>query len=313
MPAEVESLAYSREVPWHRLGTRVEGLMTAAEALSAAGLDWHVRKQPIFIREGEDGVSGSYVQVPPSWQAVVRETDGVVLGTVGGTYEPLQNVEAFEFMDGLVDSGEAKYDTAGSLRGGRHVFMALKFPKEILIAGQDAIDLYGVLWNSHDGSKAVHVMATPIRPVCMNTLQLGLRQARRVWVVRHTGSLEGKLAEARRGLELTYQYADEFAEQMDKLAQSSFSDAEMEQLIQRLTNPDQEKLREGLKASWEGGPDRGTHGRANRYDAFNAVTEYIDWLRNPRTATSQMNYTLFAEGLKLRNHTYQLLAEPVAA
>ena len=42
MPANLESMFYVREVPWHGLGIRVEETLTSQEALSAAGLNWRV-------------------------------------------------------------------------------------------------------------------------------------------------------------------------------------------------------------------------------------------------------------------------------
>ena len=47
MPANVESMFYVREAPWHGLGIRVEHALTTNEALSAAGLDWTVIQKSI--------------------------------------------------------------------------------------------------------------------------------------------------------------------------------------------------------------------------------------------------------------------------
>ena len=40
MSANVETMMYVREKPWHGLGTRVEEAPTSADALRLAGLDW---------------------------------------------------------------------------------------------------------------------------------------------------------------------------------------------------------------------------------------------------------------------------------
>lgn len=47
MPAAVETMMYAREVPWHGLGTKVDGLQTAEEALEKAGLNWTVLQAPL--------------------------------------------------------------------------------------------------------------------------------------------------------------------------------------------------------------------------------------------------------------------------
>ena len=40
MAANVETMFYVREKPWHGLGTCVEEAPTSADALRLAGLDW---------------------------------------------------------------------------------------------------------------------------------------------------------------------------------------------------------------------------------------------------------------------------------
>lgn len=41
MAANVESMFYVRETPWHGLGTKVQEAPTSKDALILAGLDWH--------------------------------------------------------------------------------------------------------------------------------------------------------------------------------------------------------------------------------------------------------------------------------
>ena len=58
MAANVETMFYTREKPWHGLGTRVETAPTSKAALQLAGLDWKVIQKPIlpdinqFIQDG---------------------------------------------------------------------------------------------------------------------------------------------------------------------------------------------------------------------------------------------------------------------
>lgn len=42
MSANVESMFYVREAPWHGLGKKVENALCSEEALQEAGLDWTV-------------------------------------------------------------------------------------------------------------------------------------------------------------------------------------------------------------------------------------------------------------------------------
>ena len=146
MPAEVETMFSAREVPWHGIGTVVPDALTAEEAIRESGLDWEVTKEPFFVKDS----SGEY-HLAPRFYATVRSTDGRILGSVKEDYTVFQNRDAFSFADNLVDSGEAKYETAGSLFHGAWVWLTMKMPKQVLIAGDDPVDMYLLLNSSHDG------------------------------------------------------------------------------------------------------------------------------------------------------------------
>ena len=185
MAADVETMFYTREKPWHGLGTRVEGAPSSGDALRFAGLDWRVVQEPIRTESGE---------AIPGWKANVRDSDRRVLGVVTDRYRIIQNSEAFAFTDALLGSG-VRYETAGSLQGGRKVWLLARLPREYIISGE-RISPYLVFSNTHDGSGAVRVALTPIRVVCNNTLNLALASAARSWSMVHTGDIRGKVREA---------------------------------------------------------------------------------------------------------------------
>lgn len=53
MAANVESMFYIRETPWHGLGTKVQEAPTSKDALILAGLDWHVIQEPVYTGKNE--------------------------------------------------------------------------------------------------------------------------------------------------------------------------------------------------------------------------------------------------------------------
>ena len=57
MPANVETMFYVREKPWHGLGTRVEEAPTSADALICAGLNWLVEQKNVYT-ENESLIPG---------------------------------------------------------------------------------------------------------------------------------------------------------------------------------------------------------------------------------------------------------------
>jgi phage/plasmid-like protein (TIGR03299 family) len=218
-------MAYARAVPWHGLGRKVDGLQTAAEMLEAAGLDWEVVKTPLLTRLPNHAI----VDVPRSF-AIVRTSDWSPLGVVGASYVPVQNREAFDWTDALVDSGEAKYETAGSLFGGRRVWASMEIPEGVEIEG-DKTRLFILVVNSHDGSLPVTALLTPVRVVCNNTLNLALSGARRSFRIRHIGEINGKIAAAREALGITFSYRARFEAEAKLLAAKKVSLSQVEKVL----------------------------------------------------------------------------------
>ena len=172
MAHEAETMVSARVLPWHKLGVVTPDVMTAAEAYKLSGLDWTVELEPVWVG-AEDAEA---LIVAEDKFGSVRYKNGKpesVLGIVGAQYQPIQNLEMFDFAEALLDDGRAKYESAGSLRMGRTVFALIKLEKEVVIDGDEHVP-YLLLANSHDGSSAFRALTTPVRVVCMNTLRLAI-------------------------------------------------------------------------------------------------------------------------------------------
>lgn len=284
---------------WHGLGEVKSEPVSAEEGMEAAHLaDWNVRKLPIFAaREDKSGMAARTIEFRgtdgnPDVFGVVRtnpftgQPEG--LGTVGRLWTPVQNEELGELMDYVARESGAKFHTMGSLELGRKVFMSMKLPEGVLIGGEDAVDMYFVGSNAHDGSASLMAMVTPVRPVCKNTLDAGVKAARRKWSMRHVGDVQGKVQEVREGLEMSYKYIKGFEKLGNDLLADPFSDEEMEGLLQELI-PDPKTDSEGWVQRAEGqrhsimnlfrNSDTTEFGRGTKWAAYNAVTEYADWYR----------------------------------
>lgn len=219
MSANVETMMYVREKPWHGLGTRVEEAPTSKEALELAGLNWTVDGLPVYDGKGNE-IKG--------YKANTRNTDGKVLGIVSGKYSLVQNSEAFDFTDALVGEG-ITYETAGSLRGGKQIWLLGRMP-DTKILGDD-FEPYICFTNTHDGSGAVRACMTPVRVVCNNTLNMALSGAKRSWSTPHRGNVQAKLDEARQTLQLAQKYLTKLDEEADKLANAKMTDAEIQAVL----------------------------------------------------------------------------------
>ena len=106
-------------------------------------------------------------------------------------------------------------------------------PDDIEILG-DKIEPYLVFTNTHDGSGAVRVTCTGVRVCCNNTLNLALKQAKRVWSARHTGSIESKLDDAMQTLQLAHKYLDATKETMEDLYKVKLSDTTLYSTIKKI-------------------------------------------------------------------------------
>jgi len=219
MSAAVETLFLTREPAWHGLGTILPESPTSKDAIVAAGLDWTVEKKPIFDAQGN--------QIN-NYFANTRDKDGSVLGVVSGRYEIVQNLEAFEFTDSLVDEGLV-YESAGSLRDGKQIFLLAKMPETRIL--NDSMAPYICFTNTFDGSGAVQCCCTPTRVCCMNTLNFALSTAKRKWSTRHIGDIKSKLQQAQITLGLMNEYTEALQKEAFRLAGMKVSDVEVEAML----------------------------------------------------------------------------------
>lgn len=185
----------------YRGAINVEECKTAADVMSAAGLDWQVSKcelvakMPIRINkpknEGFIFGSNNYVDCPNAY-ATYRTDYNIPLGIVKERYTPVQNIDAFAFFDGAIGKDKAIWQTAGFFGNGERIFVSAKLPKNILVDG-DPVENYLVFTTSHDGSSGVKILFTPIRVVCQNTLNAAIRTSSNFVSFRHTKSVHQKI------------------------------------------------------------------------------------------------------------------------
>lgn len=307
MAAEVETMFYTREKPWHGLGVQVHDAPTSEKALWLAGLDWKVVQKDIYT-EGR-------VQIP-GYKANVRNTDGRVLGVVTDRYKVVQNEEAFSFTDELLGKG-VRYETAGSLQGGRKVWLLARLPKEYIITGE-RISPYLVFSNTHDGSGAVRVAVTPVRVVCNNTLNLALSSAKRSWSMVHTGDIKCKIQEAADTLFRAEDYMEKLGKEIEKLRGLEVTDQQVKEYIEILLplekepTPTQRKniarLRDGIAQRYYDAPDLQGVGK-NAYRFINAVSDFATH-STPLRRTANYNENLFSrtvDGNPLIDKAFQLV------
>ena len=249
---------------------------------------WNVRKAPVTATEiRDDGVTS--MEVPGAFATVrTNPFTGATepLGIVGGGYHPLQNEEHAAFLNHLADVSGATFDTAGSLRGGRQVFVTMRLPEHLSIGGSDRVDLNIAALNSHDGSSAFRVLITPVRVVCANTQHAALRNHLSSWSIRHTRNAKAAVQAARDTLGLTFAYVEAFEAEAERMINTSVTDAAFFELVQNLfpsPTPDAparprnaaRRRQASLAHLWhDAATQSGIAGTA--WAAYQSVVEYVD-------------------------------------
>ena len=307
MAANVETMFYVRETPWHGLGTRVMEAPGSEDALELAGLNWKVRQEPIYTDNN---------LLIPGYKANVRDLDDKVLGVVTDRYKVVQNDEAFAFTDGLLGEG-VRYETAGALLDGRKVWILARMPREFIINGEQ-ISPYLVFSNTHDGSGAIKVAVTPIRVVCNNTLNLALSKAKRSWSMVHTGDVQGKMEEAKQTLFMAEKYMSRLGREFENLRKIELTDRQVMDYIKLLLPYENEdnslhvrninRLREDMQKRYFDAPDLKDVGN-NAYRFVNAVSDFATH-SEPIRRTKNFKENLFSrtvEGNPLIDKAYQMV------
>ena len=277
-----DSLMVVRTPAWHGLGVVLDHRPTSLdEALAAAGLTWSVARQPLHRPDGRH-VEG--------FTATVREDTDAVLGVVSDDYVVVQNRDCFSFLANLLGS-ELVFETAGSLWGGKQVFITARLPDHVTVGG-DEVRPYVVLSAWHTGTGAIRAMTTPVRAVCANTVRAALERARSVYRVRHVGDPTGQLHEARAVLGLAVDYYRQFKRLGDRLALEPMRERALREVLAELYPHDtalggralraRARARETVAALFAHGDTVG-NAPGSKWCAWNAIAEFHDHHGRPRT------------------------------
>ena len=207
----VAEAAFSREAAWHNLGIVLKDVMDSKEAFKQSHLDWLVGHAPVINQFKPTEKTGYF--------HTYRMDNYTMLGCgLSDGYEPLQNHEAFDFMDKLNDMG-MKYESAFALDGGKRIVLLALMPEVDIIADGDITKRYLLLTTSHDGSGSVVIMPTSVRVVCANTLAIALNEKTGKIKVKHTRNMQDRLVLARTAITACNHVFGDLLIKSQKLAQ----------------------------------------------------------------------------------------------
>ena len=297
MAHKVEKMVFAGATPWHGLGTEINQDTSFWDAFELAGLDWEVDTKPLFTGDGEK----------VSHRAAYRVSDGRILGIVGKRWTPLQNRDAFEIFEPLVDAGEMVIHTAGSLRNGERIWALCQLNQDNseIVAG-DEVAKFVLLSNGHDGKLAVHFGFTPIRVVCANTEALARgSKASKLVRVRHSRFVKQNVQDLRNVMNFANQEFEATAEQYRYLASKGINSEDLDKYIKIVLGIGEKSADEmttrsknivsSIEDLFESGRGSDIVGvRGTYWGAYNAVTEYLNYSKG-RTANNRMDSVWFGQ------------------
>lgn len=228
----METMAWAGETPWHGLGERVSDDLSTEQMQIASRTNWKVRKNKLGFF-----ANGVFVEVPDTKMALVRESDNKVLSMVSENWKEVQNDEAFDFFRHYVKVGKMKMHTAGSLKGGRVVWVLAKLEDGFALKHgkkRDNVESYMLFTNPHEYGRALDIRFTPIRVVCNNTLTLALNDRDEEGVVRLNHRQKFDPEHARQVLGLAEVKMEQYSELAEFLASKQYTKAKVRNYIKSI-------------------------------------------------------------------------------
>ncbi len=151
------------------------------EILKANGLDFQINKEPLVsVNGGQTSYFGLFNSQTNECVNVVKEG-----------YEVSQNDEVVELvLRGSEGFGELSVQKAGSLHGGRKVFIQLAIEGDGIVS-HDRIKRYVTILDSNDGSTSLSIGIGDLTLSCSNQFAKFYKQGEAKF--RHSSSLQQKL------------------------------------------------------------------------------------------------------------------------
>lgn len=311
MTHEFESGFFARQPAWHRLGVVLPEAPRLEDAITLAGLDWQVTTAPLYTVDADE---------VETHRVVIRESDKKILGVVGTGYRPLQNAKAFSFFEPFLDSGACSLEAAGSLREGKRIWVLARLEAaEAEVVGGDTVRGYFLLSNAHDGSQAVRAQFTSVRVVCMNTLTLADRRAKKGFEdslrVRHTANVEEGLRSVQGTIDMAHRTFSATLSDFQRMAARPIGVEGLSKYVTETLDVPEPLHRSGkMPRAWEAilsayyhGPGAEKKGVFGTYwGAYNAVTHWVDHTRGTSGEDQRLDSAWFGSGSRIKRRAFEL-------
>jgi len=333
-----DAIAYIDATPWHGKGPNILREMQATApaqridvAMERAQLNYTVGSEPLYLADGTQ-LQGHRVSVRYGEGGKIE----AAFAPVGEGYVHSQNSRNVDILRPLAEEFGYVPAVAAALDGGRRAFMLMRMADATItpVDGDDARGYFLLHWG-HDGNLSVQGMATAIRVVCQNTLNLATSRGKAWFSVRHTSNVDARLDDAAK---LVKKLTAEMTAAGETFAQMARRQLTADQLIDFIakavpnTDPNSAKISPiitarrdtiaklvfyGKGAALANQLVDTRQGGASIWAAYNAVTEYVDHVR-PAEAQSEagreraQESALFGGNAELKVGALQLARQLVA-
>jgi len=157
-----------------------------AEILKSSGLDFRIEKLPMAVQVGDKKIITDYY-------GLLNDKTGEVINSVKGSYTVSQNEDIVSaVVKGMQPFGDLNVSKAGSINGGRKVYMQLAVDG-LSRVGDDDVKRYVTVIDSNDGSAGLSVGIGDFTMSCENQFYQFLKSGQHK--SRHTKTIEQKIAE----------------------------------------------------------------------------------------------------------------------
>lgn len=310
---------------WNDGGIVPEDTLTTQEALTTLGLDFTVAKTPVrFDPKGEALLAQDLSNLPRT-NVTYRTDTGVGLGVVKNTYKIVQNSEAFDLVDTLIDDGSAKWIAGAARDHGRQITMLATINREILIGGDEDERMLPLLVfsTSHDRSCSLTVQIAVFRLVCLNGMTVPTGEPRMIRI-RHTANSGMKIVEARRILGISVGYLDTFTKMANDMITATVTDKQFARFLDRfIPVPEVEEgsqtnviarfnalaMRDAITDSYRKSPNV-QNVVGTKWGVYCAVTEALDWSGTIRDKgdAGLTQFTRAATDTKRKDEAFKIIA-----
>lgn len=296
------------------VGASVEGL-SLEEATNRAGMNWTVSKRPIHVMSNMD----DNLYTTNKFFATTRDDTNTILGVVGPDYQVVQNYELAYLCERLQGS-DVKIETAGSLDGGRRVFIQMRGNAFDVGPKRDTNIPMTLFTNGHDGQWPLSSLPTSIRVICQNTLNMALSQGKRnnmIISLKHVGNMQDRLESMIDAIENWKDRTNQFQDRAEILARKEVNTEFVQNFWTQIysdmfgeihENPMNDAQNEDNKSAkstmtkWANTFDSEVKlSGANLWTAMNAVTYWLDHQQIYRGTKKNENRfvdTLFGDGAR---------------